>query len=125
MESIVQVSQSVFSTFGNGYEKSLYVAALKIGLQLEEQMLEESRSWPITYEGFSTGHSVTADLVVNQEVAVLVCVDDEESLDADELRRVLLFSGLKDGILVNFGEDRLRVVQMNVNGNVRTKFVTP
>ena len=122
METIRSVAQKVFDLLGTGLEPKVYIDAMKIGLQLEEQMFEEGREWPILYDGFSIGHTVGADLLVNQEVVVLVRVDDEDMFDYSEIRRILRVSEVKYGIVLNFGEDRLGVLETSVDGNVKVKY---
>jgi GxxExxY protein len=113
MDYIRDAANNVFNHLGSGLDDVVYLAAMKIHLQLDEQMLEENRSWPLMYEGFSVGYNVSADLVVNQEVAVVITTDDEDDdFDPSDMKRLLKFSGLKEGLVVNFG-DTLSIIEVN------------
>jgi GxxExxY protein len=113
MDYIRDAANDVFNHLGSGLDSVVYLAALKIHLQLDEQMLEENRSWPLTYDGFSVGYNVSADLVVNQEIVVTITTDDEDDdFDPTDMKRLLKFSGLKEGVVVNFGET-VSVIEVN------------
>lgn len=97
MDYVVENARKIFEDIGPGFDDEVYLAAMKIGLQQDEQMIEEDRKFDIKYLDFYTGHSMNADLVVNQEVIVLF---DE---DRDYLKRLVKISGLKKGVSVSFG----------------------
>jgi len=122
MDYIRDCAQRVFERFGYGLDTRVYIDALKVALQLEEQMLEENRCWPMTYDGFSIGHDVNADLVVNQEVVILVRSDDEDfEWNAPDMRRLLKFSGIPNGIIINFGTSKLDMTEFSLDDSYHIK----
>lgn len=122
VDYIRDCANAVFEKIGYGLEPQVYIDAMKIALQLEEQMIEENRSWPITYEGFSIGHSIHADLVVNQEVVVLVRSDEDDfEWDAPDMKRLLKFSGIHHGVIINFGSNKLDISEIRMDDSYHIK----
>jgi GxxExxY protein len=76
----------------------------KSGLSVERQ-----KPMPITYDGLQFEEAFRSDLVVNGKVIVeLKSVEALLPVHAKQLLTMLRLSGLKLGLLINFGEAHLK-----------------
>jgi len=75
---------------------------------------------PITYDGVRFDEAFRADLVVGEKVIIeLKSVSTTNPVHAKQLLTQLRLSGLKLGLLINFGEAHLRNgIKRLINGQV-------
>lgn len=75
---------------------------------------------PITYDGVRFNEAFRADLLVNGKViAELKSVESPSPLHAKQLLTQLRLSGLKLGLLINFGEAHLKNgIKRVINGQL-------
>ncbi len=75
---------------------------------------------PITYDGVRFDEAFRADLVVGEKVIIeLKSVSTTTPVHAKQLLTQLRLSGLKLGLLINFGEAHLRNgIKRLINGQV-------
>ncbi len=75
---------------------------------------------PITYDGVRFDEALRADLVVGEKVIIeLKSVSTTTPVHAKQLLTQLRLSGLKLGLLINFGEAHLRNgIKRLINGQV-------
>jgi GxxExxY protein len=106
--SILSVAFEVSNTLGSGFLEKVYQQALLI--ELSDRGLSALREveFPVFYKGREIGCYI-ADLVVESRVVVEVkAVSDLNDAHLGQLVNYLKASGLKVGLLVNFGQPRVQ-----------------
>jgi GxxExxY protein len=119
-KKILNAAFLVHTKLGPGLLESVYEVTLahelrKTGLQVERQ-----RPMPITYDGILFEEGYRADLLV--ESKVIVELKSGAALSAVHSKQVLTqlrLSGLKLGLLINFGETHLKNgIKRLINGQL-------
>jgi len=96
----------VHTRLGPGLLESVYEVVLAYELRKKGLIVERQKPMPIIYDGVRFNEAFRSDLVVNVKViAELKSVETTSTLYAKQLLTQLL-SGLKLGLLINFGEAR-------------------
>jgi len=94
---------------GPGFLESIYEAALAIQLRKDGLIVESQKEVRICYDGQEVGvHRL--DMVV--ENAVIVELKAAKDFDASHLAQIISYltaTGLKTGLLLNFGKARLGI----------------
>ena len=83
-------------------------------------IVERQKPMPIVYDGVRFNEAFRSDLVVNAKViAELKSVETTSALYAKQLLTQLRLSGLKLGLLINFGEAHLKNgIKRIINGKL-------
>ena len=110
----------VHTKLGPGLLESVYEVVLTHELKKQGLMVERQKPMPILYDGVRFDEGCRADLVVNAKVIVeLKSVEATTALHAKQVLTQLRMSGLKLGLLINFGELRLKNgIKQFVNGKL-------
>ena len=110
----------VHTKLGSGLLESVYEVVLahelrKVGLTVERQ-----KAMPITYDGLLFEEGYRADLLVERLVIVeLKSVSALTSVHGKQVLTQLRLSGLKLGLLINFGESHLKNgIRRIINGDL-------
>ena len=105
---------------GPGLLESVYEVVLAHELRKSGLTVERQKPMPITYDGIRFDEAFRADLVVGEKVIVeLKSVSTTTPVHAKQLLTQLRLSGLKLGLLINFGEAHLRNgIKRLINGQV-------
>ena|ERR1700675_3146807 len=99
----------VHTKLGPGLLESVYEVVLAHELRESGLTVERQKPMPITYDGIRFDEAFRADLVVGEKVIVeLKSVSTTTPVHAKQLLTQLRLSGLKLGLLINFGEAHLR-----------------
>jgi GxxExxY protein len=104
---VIGLAMKVHSTLGPGFLESVYQSALLWELRKSGFRAEAERPIDVQYDGQIVG-AFTADLLVNS--SLIVELKASQSLaKAHEVQLVnyLVATGLDEGLLLNFGADRL------------------
>jgi GxxExxY protein len=99
----------VHRKFGPGLLESAYERALTQELNESELEFERQIAVPVSYNGVALGPGFRADFIV--ENAVLIEIKSVERTSPVHRRQLLTYlrlTGLRLGLLVNFGEELLR-----------------
>ncbi len=105
-KAIIEAIIKVHQTLGPGFLESIYRNALIIELAARGLSGESERQITVYYEGKPVGRHVL-DVVVNEEVVLeLKAVDELCAAHYAQLRSYLKASGIKTGLLVNFGSEK-------------------
>ena len=102
---VIGAAMNVHSTLGSGFLESVYQNALI--LELRKSGFKAERPITVQYDGQIVG-AFTADLLVND--SLIVELKASQSLaKAHEVQLVnyLVATGIDEGLLVNFGAERL------------------
>ncbi len=94
---------------GPGYPLEIYRAALLYELKHEEVSFEENKSYDVEFDGEVIG-SVTADLYAGDRFLVKIMAENYEvgGKERTELRAILRAADLELGLIINFGQRRLK-----------------
>ncbi len=110
----------VHTKLGPGVYETVYEVLVayelkKIGLSVERQ-----KPMPIIYDGVRFDEAYRTDLIVDGKViAELKSVEKLSPIHAKQLLTQLRLSGLKLGLLINFGEEHLKNgVKRIINGRL-------
>ena len=94
---------------GPGYPLEIYRAALLYELKHEEVPFEENKKYDVEFDGEVIG-SVTADLYAGDRFLVKIMAENYEvgGKERNELRATLRAAELELGLIINFGQRRLK-----------------
>ncbi len=107
-EDIVGSAMKVLNTLRPGLKEKAYENALVIELRKRGHVVEQQRSFPVTYEGVVVD-TLVPDLVVDGKVIVdPKCVVDFADTHYAQMIGYLTITGLRVALLFNFKEAKLR-----------------
>ena len=99
----------VHTKLGPGLFESVYEVVLAHELRKRGLTVERQKPMPIVYDGVRFDEAFRSDLVVNGKViAELKSVEATSAIHAKQVLTQLRLSGLKLGLLINFGEAHLK-----------------
>lgn len=108
-KQILDAAFLVHSKLGPGLLESVYEVILAYELQKRGLTVERQKPMPILYDNIRFDEAFRSDLVVNGKViAELKSVEALLPVHAKQLLTQLRLSGLKLGLLINFGEAHLK-----------------
>lgn len=110
----------VHTKLGSGLLESVYEVVRAHELRKSGLSVERQKPMPITYDGIRFDEAFRADLIVGERVIVeLKSVSTTTPVHAKQLLTQLRLSGLKLGLLINFGEAHLRNgIKRVINGQL-------
>ena len=92
-----------------GLLESVYEVVLAHELKKSGLIVERQKPMPIVYDGKRFDEAYRTDLLINSKVIVeLKSVESMSPLHAKQVLTQLRMSGLKLGLLINFGEAHLK-----------------
>ncbi len=117
---ILDAAFVVHSRLGPGLLESVYEIILAHELKKAGIEVERQRPIPIHYDGLVFEEGFRADLIVGARVVVeLKSVECLTAVHAKQLLTQLRLSGLKLGLLINFGEAHLKNgIKRLINGDL-------
>jgi GxxExxY protein len=123
---ILDAAFVVHTKLGSGLFESVYEVALAHELRKIGLIVERQKAMSIFYDGIRFDEAFPADLVVNEKVVVeLKSTDALSSVHAKQLLTQLRLSGLKLGLLINFGEGQLKNgIKRVINGQIEPSEVS-
>jgi GxxExxY protein len=110
----------VHTKLGPGLFESVYEVVLAHELRKRGLTVERQKPMPIVYDGVRFDEAFPSDLVVNGKViAELKSVEATSAIHAKQVLTQLRLSGLKLGLLINFGEAHLKNgIKRIINGKL-------
>jgi len=109
---IIGAAMEVHSHLGPGFLESVYEAAMAIELDLRNLAYERQKSLPVMYKGHKA-KDFFCDFLVGGDVLVeLKALKAVTSIEEAQLLNYLKATGIKVGLLINFGERSLRHKRM-------------
>jgi GxxExxY protein len=117
---ILDAAFAVHSKFGPGLLESVYEVVLAYELKKTGLTAERQKPMPIMYDNIRFDEAFRSDLVVNGRViAELKSVETLLPVHAKQFLTQLRLSGLKLGLLINFGEAHLKNgIKRIINGRL-------
>lgn len=108
-----QITGAIFEVshvLGNGFLEKVYQEALQMELELRGLKAEREKRMKIQYKGKELDCEYIADIVVNDAVIVeLKAVSELNDAHRAQIINYLHATGMKLGILVNFGKPRAEI----------------
>jgi len=103
---IVDAAVEVHSTLGGpGLLESIYEEALCWELQHRKMDVQRQKSIPINYKGHVLANPLRVDLLINRRVIVeCKAISEYHSIYEVQTLTYLRLTGLKLGLVINFGE---------------------
>ncbi len=119
-KQILDAAFAVHTKLGPGLLESVYEVVMAYELQKRGLTAERQKPMPILYDGIRFDEAFRSDLVVNGKViAELKSVEVLLPVHVKQLLTQLRLSGLKLGLLINFGEAHLKNgIKRIINGNL-------
>jgi GxxExxY protein len=119
-KQILDAAFLVHTKLGPGLLESVYEVVLAHELRKKGLVVERQKPMPITYDGIRFEEGYRADLLVNSKViAEFKSVAATSALHAKQVLTQLRLSGLKLGLLINFGEAHLKNgIKRLINGEL-------
>ena len=119
-KQILDAAFAVHTKLGPGLLESVYEVVLAYELQKRGLTAERQKPMPIVYDNIRFDEAFRSDLVVDGKViAELKSVETLLPVHAKQLLTQLRLSGLKLGLLVNFGEAHLKNgIKRVINGRL-------
>ena len=107
MYRIVGCAMKVRHTLGNGFSESVYEKAFQMELQDAGFSVRLQVRIPVFYKGVNLHRDYVADVFVNDSIIVeLKAVHCLGKIHEEQIGHYLKATGLKEGLLVNFGNAR-------------------
>lgn len=119
-KQVLDAAFVVHSKLGPGLIESVYEVTLAHELRKKKLTVERQKPMPIVYDGLRFDEAFRSDVVINGRLIVeLKSVENLTSLHAKQLLTQLRLSGLKLGLLINFGETHLKNgIRRIINGQL-------
>jgi GxxExxY protein len=117
---ILDAAFVVHTKLGPGVYESVYEVLVAYELGKRGLNVERQKPMPITYDGVRFDEAFRSDLIVNGKVvAELESVEKLSPVHAKQVLTQLRLSGLKLGLLINFGEEHLKNgIKRIINGQL-------
>ena len=107
MYRIVGCAMKVRHNLGNGFSESVYEKAFQMELQDAGFSVRLQVRIPVFYKGVNLHRDYVADVFVNDSIIVeLKAVRCLGKIHEEQIEHYLKATGLKEGLLVNFGNAR-------------------
>ena len=119
-KKILDAAFAIHTKLGPGLLESVYEVVLAHELKKRGLAVERQKPMPITYDGVRFDQAYRADLLVDSKAIVeLKSVEATSALHAKQVLTQLKMSGLKLGLLINFGEAHLKNrIKRLINGQL-------
>ena len=109
IETIIDCAKTVRRHLVPGYEENVYKNAMFIELTDAGLTVETEVSFNVSYKGHVIG-SYRADMIVEKKVVVeLKAISTLVPINEVQLVNYLTTTGIDDGILINFGSERIQI----------------
>ena len=109
---IIGAAFEVYRVLGYGFLEKIYQRAMQVELKLRGRKVELEHRIPVRYKNEWVG-DYAADLLVESQVLVELKVAPEyQKADEAQLLNELKATGLKVGLLINFGRTKVQFKRM-------------
>jgi GxxExxY protein len=107
-EQIIGAAFEVYRALGFGFLERVYQRAMQVELQLRGLKAEDERPIKVRYKDVVVG-DYEADLLVNDVVMIeLKIAAQYNAYDEAQLINELKATGIRVGLLINFGRDKVQ-----------------
>ncbi len=114
----VDCAYKIYMAYGPGLLESAYSLMLVHDLKKHGLEVERECCFPLVHNGELIDHALRADIVVNRKLIIEVkAIEELAKVHKKQLLTYLVISGLKLGLLINFGAASFKGnVERVVNG---------
>lgn len=110
--SIINCAMKVSNTLGAGFLEKVYENALAVELKKAGLKIEQQKKVSVKYDGVVVG-DYTADIIVNDSVLLeLKAARIIDEIHQAQLLNYLKATGLRLGLILNFGTPKLGIKRM-------------
>ena len=110
--SIISCAIEIHDQLGPGFEDNIYGNVMSLELRRNNLSFEEQAVVKVSFDGVETGYQ-KVDIIVEDKVAVdLKSAPCGMELFEQQMRTYLRISGKNEGIIFNFGKDKLEFKRM-------------
>ncbi len=105
---LVGACMKIHSALGCGYKEVIYQDGLEVELKNKRIPFEKEKKFEVVYEGVTLKHHFIADFVIDENIIIELksCKEIINPFIAQTIQ-YLKASGLKLGIIINFGNSSL------------------
>ncbi len=106
---IIGMCMNVHNNLGRGFKEIVYKDALEVELLKEQVVFEREKPFKIIYNGIVLPHKFIADFFVFD--SIILEIKSAFQIHPENFRQTLNYlkaSQVKLGIIINFGEDKLK-----------------
>lgn len=107
-EKIIAAAMEVHSTLGPGFLESVYEEALAIEFEIQGLKFERQKEIDVFYKGRKTKTYICDFLVESVVLVELKAIRTLTAVEEAQLLNYLKATGIKVGLLMNFGSGSLR-----------------
>lgn len=111
-ESIINCAIKISNTLGAGFLEKVYENALVLELRQAGLQAEQQKKTPVIYEGAVVGDYMADILVARQVIVEVKAVKAIDATHQAQLLNYLKATGLRVGLILNFGTPRLGIKRM-------------
>ncbi len=105
---VVGAAMEVHSTLGRGMAEAIYQETLALEMMQEDMLVEREKELRLHYKGILLEKTYFADFYYKGIIIELKSVEEINSDHRAQLLNYMRISGNHRGILINFGEKKLR-----------------
>ena len=105
---VVGCAMEVHRDLGTGFLESVYEAAMVVELKRQGIQFEQQKKFPVIYKGIPIKDFI-ADLIIEDKIIVeLKAISKIGEIEKAQVINYLKATGLKLGLLINFGQTSLQ-----------------
>ena len=107
-KTVVDMCIKIHKRLGPGLLESAYEECLTYELKKQGIKVQRQVSIPLIYDGIELGEGFRADMIVGDKLILeLKSVGELQRVNYSQLLTYLRLTGMKLGLLINFGENRV------------------
>ena len=115
-KTVVDLCVKIHKTLGPGLLESAYEECLTYELKKQGLQVQRQVSVPLIYDGVELGEGFRADIIVDGKLILeLKSVGEIQQVNYSRLLTYLRLTGLKSGLLINFGQSRVSEVSIELS----------
>ncbi len=104
---IIGIAMEVYNELGNGFLESVYQEAMEIESRKRNLPFVSQKTLKIRYKEFTLNKEFTADMIYFENIVVeLKALERLSGKEEAQIINYLKATGLKVGLLINFGLDK-------------------
>ena len=107
---IIRFAYDIHNQLGRGFLEIVYKDAMEYELRVNQILYQREKEYKIEYKKIILPHKFYADFVVSNDV--IVEIKAKEGIAEEHIAQTLNYlkaSGCKIGLILNFGENKLKI----------------
>jgi len=105
---VVGCAMEVHKELGPGFLESVYEAAMVVELEKQGIQFALQTQFPVIYKGVLVKHFIADMVIANEIVVELKAISKIGNIEKAQVINYLKATGLKLGLLINFGQTSLQ-----------------